>query len=316
MPVITMLLAGVWQANRIETNKAVLGLLCMFLIGAGTVLAIVALCSARASDQGGLVRRGVIGLVFNGVFVVLFAFAFVGGFTRGVKARQAQRDLLRTAETLRENTRKSFDPKYGITNANTEDLTRLRQQMEKASTDFKGQDALVAKAWAAYLREIEVASQKWQALYRELGEAKVLDFSDLKEKQELRERQELVRRYKAGSDAMRDLVVNSADFFRGQLNNLGASPGKREEAVKTLQAQMAQRGEVVLQIRDLDTRMSDDMLGVLSLLETNWGKWSCPTDTVMFEEQRTLREYNTLIADLRTAGKEQIDAQKKLVSLR
>jgi hypothetical protein len=316
MPVITMLLAGVWQANRIEGNKALLGLLCMFLIGAGTVLAIVALCGSRTDDGGGLVRRGVIGLVFNGVFVALFGLAFVSGFSRGVKARQAQRDLLRTAENVRENTRKSFDPKYGLTNAHTEDVTRLRQQMEKASTDFKGQDAILAKAWAAYLREIEVASQRWQALYRELGEAKVLDFGEVKDRQELRERQELVLRYKAGSDAMRDLVVNSADFFRGQLKQLGAAPGKREEAVKTLQAQMAQRGAVVLQIRDLDTRMSDDMLGVLTLLEKNWGRWTCPTGTVMFEEPRTLREYNALIADLRTAGKEQIDAQKKLVSLR
>jgi len=312
MPVITFLLAAVWQANGIQSSKAVLGLLCMLFIGAGTVLAIVALCNTG----GGSPRRAVVGLMFNGVFVALFGLGFASGFSKGVKARQTERDLLRAAETLRDNTRNSFDPEKGITNANTQDVTRLREQMEKASTDFKGEDALMAKAWAAYLREIETASQKWQALYRELGAANVLEFGELNGKQELRERQALVRRYKAASDSMRDLVVDSADFFRDRLNELGATPAKREEAVKTLQAQLAVRGAVVLEIRDLDTRMSDDMLGVLTLLEKNWGSWSCPTGRVTFEEERMLREYNALIADLRTAGKEQIEAQKKLVSLR
>ena len=71
-----------------------------------------------------------------------------------------------------------------------------------------------------------------------------------------------------------------------------------------------------MQIRDLDTRISDDMLGILSLLETNWGSWSCPTGAVIFEDRRTLQTYNGLLADLRSAGDEQIAAQKKLVSVR
>jgi len=307
---IAILLAGVWQANGVQ-SKALLGLICLFLIGAGTVLAIVALCNGR-----GVVIRGVLGLIFNGIFVALFGLGFMAGFSKGVKARQTQRELLRAAETLRDNTRKSFDPEMGITNANSEDLARLRQKMEKASADLDGQDALLVKAWAAYLREIEIKSGKWQTLYQELQAAKILDFTELNGKQELRERQALVRRYKGASDDMRDLVVNSGDFFRDQLNKLGAAPARREEAVKSLQAQLAARGAVVLQIRDLDTRISDDMLGVLSLLETNWGTWSCPAGRVTFEDGRTLREYNGLIGDLRSAGKEQIEAQKKLVSLR
>lgn len=316
MPIVTILLGGVWQANGVGGSKALLGLIAILLIGVGTVLAIVALCNANRGVSGSAVRRSVLALIFNGIFVLFFGLAFIGGFSRGVKARQAQRDLMRAAETLRENSRKSFDPEKGITNVVTPDATRVREQMEKASTAFKGDDAMLAKAWATYLRQIETASGKWQGLYNELRAAKVLDFSELNGKQELRERQALVKRYKASSDAMRDLVVGSADFFRAELNKLGAMPGKREEAVKTLQAQLAERAPVLLQIRDLDTRLSDDMLGVLSLMETNWGSWSCPNGRVTFEDQKTLGEYNALIADLRTASQEQLAAQKKLVSLR
>jgi hypothetical protein len=57
------------------------------------------------------------------------------------------------------------------------------------------------------------------------------------------------------------------------------------------------------------------MLGVLSLMETNWGSWSCPGGRVTFESEQTWGEYNGLIADLRTASQEQLAAQKKLVSL-
>lgn len=130
MPIITILLGGVWQANGSNGNKALLGLIAMFLIGIGTILAIIALCNVQRG--AGTARRGVLALVFNGFFVLLFGLAFVSGFSRGVKARQAQRDLMRAAETLRDNTRKSFDPEQGITNVVTPDAARLREQMEKA----------------------------------------------------------------------------------------------------------------------------------------------------------------------------------------
>ncbi len=315
-PVIVILLGVLWRANGWETSKALLGLICMLLIGIGTLLAIVALCNSSRNQAGGVLRNGVLGLIFNGIFVLIFGLAFTTAITRGVKARQTQRALLRTTEIERANSRKSFNSESIITNAAKPDPVRVREQLENASADFKGQDAFVAKAWTAYLREIEIASDKWKELLREVAAAKVLEFNELNGKQELKNRQALVRRYKATSDAMRDLAVNSADFFRSQLNKLGATPGEREEAVKTLQAQLATRTPVLLEIRDLDTRMSDDMLGVLSLLETNWGTWSCPGGRVVFEDSRTLRQYNALLADLQTAGKDQVAAQQKLASLK
>jgi hypothetical protein len=314
MPLIAILFAGVWQTYGIGGSKAFLGLLCMLCIGLGVLFAVVALCNVGRVPGGAW--RGVLGLLFNGIFVAIFGLAFVAGFSERVKARQTERELARAAQTLREKRSESFDPGFGTTNANAVVETRVREQFEKAGTELKGQNPLLEKAWAVYAREVEITSGKWKQIHQQVAAARVLNFSELNGKQELRERQALVRRYKVTSDAMRHLVVNSADFFREELNKLGASPGQREAAVKTLQAQLAHQAPVLLQIRDLDTRISDDMLGILSLLETNWGSWSCRAGTMVFEDARTQREYNELLADLKTAGQEQIAAQRKLVSAR
>ena len=313
MPIIAILLSAVWRTNAIGGSKAVLGLVCMGCIVLGMIFSIIALCNVSRSDGSGLLRRGLIGFLFNGIFVTFFGFAFMSGFSYSVKARQAHRDLLRATQTLRENSRKSFSEENGLTNMNTADVKRVREELEKAGSSLKGQDALLAKTWAAYLRQVEAASQKWQAMYNELAAAKVLDFSELNGKQELRSRQELVRRYKASSDAMRELVVNSSDFFRNELTRLGSMAGNTEQAVHTLETQSANQRRLLLEIRDLDARMVQDMLGVLSLLEANWGSWSCPSGPVVFNDPNTLQQYNTLLADLRTAGQEQVTAQRKLV---
>ena len=313
MPIIAILLSAVWRTNTLGGSKAVLGLACMGCIVLGMIFSIIALCNVTGSDSGGLVRRGLIGFLFNGIFVAIFGFGFMSGFSHSVKARQAHRDLLRATQTLRENSRKSFSDENGLTNMHTADVKRVREELEKAGSTFKGQDALLAKTWAAYLRQVELASQKWQTMYNELAAAKVLDFSELNGKQELRSRQDLVHRYQASSDAMRELVVNSSDFFRSELTRLGATAGNTEQAVERLEAQSAVQRRLLLQIRDLDTRMVQDMLAVLSLLETHWGSWSCPSGPVVFNDRSTLQQYNTLLADLRTAGQEQVAAQRKLV---
>jgi hypothetical protein len=314
MPIIAILLSAVWRTNNVGGSKALFGLVCMGCIALGMVFSIIALCNVTPSS-GGLLRRGLIGFLFNGIFVVFFGFGFVSGFTYSVKARQAQRDLLRATQSLRENSRKSFSDENGLTNMNTADVKRVREELEKAGSTLRGQDAMLVKTWAAYLRQVEAASQKWQAMYNELAAAKILDFSELNGKQELRERQNLVHRYQASSDAMRELVVNSSDFFRSELTGLGSTPDNTEQALQTLEAQSANQRRVLLEIRDLDTRMVQDMLGVLSLLQTNWGSWSCRSGPVVFNDRSTLQQYNMLLTDLRTAGQEQVAAQRRLLGV-
>lgn len=290
MPVVAILVSGVWGANG--GNKILIGLLCMLCIGAGVVLAAIALCNLGQNAGRGLLTRGVLGLLFNGIFVAIFGIGVVAGFTRGVKARQTERELVRTAESLRENTRTSLSVPSGTTNANTSNLKRLQDELKQDEERLEGDGALFAKTWGAYVREVERRSDKWQGLKNELAAAKALDFRGVKRQQELRDRQALVRRYKASSDEMRALVVNGSDFLDGELKKLGASPEATEKALNAFEVRNATQNRVLMEIRDLDTRMSNDMLGILSLMETNWGSWSCPDGPVVFKNEQLLREYN------------------------
>lgn len=323
MPVIAMLLSTAWTANKHGLSeeaeavwKMVVGLGVLACIGAGLVCAIIALCNVGKYDNRALLRRGVVGLIVNGIFVAFLGLAFIGGVAKGVKARQTEREIVRATQELRDNTRKSFDSTMGITNANSEHLGRFRAQLENAAPHLEGDKALLARVWAAYLGQVQAASKRWQSMYDEVGAAKVLDFSEVTSKEQLQSRRELVKRYKAASDDMRELVENGSDFYRGELHKLGASSKSTEIIVHALQEQNSRQRALLLEIRDLDTRISESMLGILALLEQHWGNWTCPSGPVVFFDSKVLAEYNRLLHQLKEAGREQLDAQRKLVSAR
>jgi hypothetical protein len=298
MPLVAIVAGGVWGANG--GNKVLIGLVCMLCIAVGVVLAAIALCNVGRNAGKGLLTRGVLGLLFNGIFVAIFGIGVVAGFTRAVKARQMERELARTTEQVPSGT------------TNVSNLKRLQDELKQDGERLEGDEALFAKTWGAYVAEVERRSDKWQGLKNELAAAKALDFRGVKGKQELRDRQALVRRYKASSDEMRELVVNGDDFLDGELKKLGASPQATQKALHAFEVRNAPQLGGLREIRDLDTRMSDDMLGILSLMETNWGSWSCPNGPVVFKDEQLLREYNRLLGDFRTAGQEQLAAQRKI----
>src|SRR5688572_7560842 len=259
MPLIALMLRPAWEANERAfgfsassafVGKVLVGWLILLCIGIGVGFAIVALCNVGRYESRGLLRRGIIGLIVNGLFVALFGLAFLTGYAQRVKARQTERDLLRATHELRDSTRNSFDTERGLTNVNTEQLERFREQLETAAPHLEGDQALVVKVWSVYLAKVQAASAHWQQMYNEVGAAKVLDFSEVTSKEQLRQRQELVQRYQASSDAMRELVVNASQLHRDELRKLKTPADQTDKIVGVLEAQHVKQRFLLLEIRD------------------------------------------------------------------
>lgn len=62
-----------------STVKLIVPALATLLFFTGFVLAIVALCGIRRHGPGGLLGKGIAGMLINGVFVVIIIVAFFGG---------------------------------------------------------------------------------------------------------------------------------------------------------------------------------------------------------------------------------------------
>jgi hypothetical protein len=63
--------------------------------------------------------------------------------------------------------------------------------------------------------------------------------------------------------------------------------------------------------------MGQAMLGVLDLLDSNWGRGRCDEAAgfMRFGDQVAVGRYNTLMAELRQAGTEQAAAQKRFAEV-
>jgi hypothetical protein len=62
--------------------------------------------------------------------------------------------------------------------------------------------------------------------------------------------------------------------------------------------------------------MAKSTITVLDLLDRSWGTWQPDGDTLTFQDGKIADSYNHHVGQIRVAARTQIDAQRKLVSLR
>ena len=79
-------------------------------------------------------------------------------------------------------------------------------------------------------------------------------------------------------------------------------------------SEQASLAQFFFEIRGQDEHMGQAMLGVLDLLDANWGQWSYNPQSghVKFESQTVLEKFNALLHEIRQAGTDQAATQKRL----
>lgn len=68
-------------------------------------------------------------------------------------------------------------------------------------------------------------------------------------------------------------------------------------------------------IRDMDEVYARELLNACDLLEENWGKWlfDAERETIIFDDDETLSQYNAIVARINSAVQQQEEAQKQFL---
>ena len=296
----------------------VAGLCATLLLACGVACAIVGLCGIRQHGSSGILGKSLAGLVINAVLMLVFIGGFVAGVNKGLKSRQAARDLQAAAKDIQAGLRESFDPEKGITNFNHEQVDEFQRKLHAASSNLTGDDALVVKATAAHVGRVQVAGRELEAVVKELTEAHILDFSDVTAKDQLQSRRVVVQRFAEVNQKLASVISNSEALFRADLKRLGVSPAVTDSAMRGFHNAAVQRNSLLLQIRAADARMARGMTGILDLLEENWGAWKHDdaTGKILFTRTGLVGPYNQFLDEVQTAGQNEINAQRRLINLR
>jgi hypothetical protein len=304
-------------AGASSTGRLITGGICVLLIIAGVVLAIVALCGIPQFGRRGLLGRSIAGLVVNGGLMFFMVTGLVVGIKRAAEGRKAAEDIQVSSQELRTSVQQSYDPEKGITNFDAGRLDRLGGELKSASQKLSGDDARVMEVMGNHVKRMQNGLKKYEAALTSFREAEVLRPSNLKEQSQIEPRREIVRAFLVANSGLKQIIADSEKAIRADLVRAKVAPAKTEALIRGFNSKAAPRNALTLKIRDCDQRMGDAVLGALDLFDAHWGNWRFEpaANRIDFAQALANDAYNGFLDEINAASREQIELQGKLVKL-
>lgn len=317
-------------------------MLCLVLIVTGLALAILAVCHVKPHSPPRTRLWGIVSLAGNCVLLFLLAL----GFFQGIKNRRnAQRiiaalkeesrkqeqtlarlyeertNLIRTTANLNEattnlmsNLRESFNPRTGLTNVNSQAIQQVRESLNQAGQQLPGDVGVVARIMSINLDAMATRSQNLQACGQRVRDAHIEQGYGLATLGQIADRRKLVYDFLVANSALASAISNKESDIMTMLQSSNVSPNFIEISRQQLSRSRHQR-ELMLQIRAYDQQQGEEFLGILDLLEKDWGKWHFdPTNkTVDFDNEASRLGYLEHRQVLQDASAAQISLQSRML---
>jgi hypothetical protein len=317
-------------------------MLCLVLIVGGLTLGILSICYVKPESPPRTRLWGIVTVASNCVVLS----AFIPGFVHGIKAshkaqqiiarlKEENRNLEQTLAGLNEertnlirvnadlseattnlmgSLRESFNPRTGMTN-NPQAIAQVREKLKKAGQVLTGDAGIMAQVISINLDGAAQRSQNLQASGQRLRDAHIEQANALATPDQIADRRKLVYDFLAANGALANSISNTENNIMTMLQSSNVSPAMIEIAREKLSRSRYQR-ELTLQIRAYDQQQGEDLLGILDLLEKDWGKWHYdPTKKLIdFDDGESRLGYMKHMQDLNAASAAQISLQSQFLN--
>lgn len=317
-------------------------LLCLVLVVTGLALAILAVCSVKPHSPPRTRLWAIVSVAGN---CLLLVFLTLGFFQRIKNHRNAQRiiaalkeesreqeqtlarlyeertNLIRTTADLSEattnlmsNLREQSNSRTGITNPNSQAMQQVREQLNQAGQRLSGDAGVMARIISINLDAKATRAQNVQASGQRVRDAHIEQGYGLATPGQIADRRKLVYDFLAANSALASSISNEESYIMTMLQASNVSPKFIEIGRKQLSRSRPQR-ELLLQIRAYDQQQGEDLLGILDLLEKDWGKWhSDPTNKMVnFDNETSRLGYLEHLQALQDASAAQISLQRRML---
>jgi hypothetical protein len=189
--------------------------------------------------------------------------------------------------------------------------------LKKAGQELSGDAGVLARVTSINLDEMAKRSQSLQASGQRVLDAHIELADALTTPDQIADRRKLVYDFLAANSALANSISNKENDIITMLQSSNVSPNFIEISRKQLSHSRYQR-ELMLQIRAYDQQQGEDFLGILDLLEKDWGKWHYdPTNkTINFDNEESRLGYLKHRQGIKDASAAQVSLQGQLLDRR
>lgn len=282
----------------------------------GLVLGLIGLCGIPRHGASGLAVPSLRGLLASGAILWLALTGYLHGI-QNVRALTKVDDTLKQVDAdNKKNLTEENDPQRMMQKTQL-GLDRVKLAMDSAAADTSGPQALAAKAFSAHVGRMQALMKDYASTMKGMLEPSVFDMSGVTQRSQLQARRELVKKFMTANDKLQAFVAQRQELFAQDLDQAGVPTQTKSEALTGYGRAATRQDPLLLKIREQDRRFGKAALGMLDLLDANWGKWKYNAERkkVYFDDpamQSRMMDYRD---EVESAGREQKRLQLQLASL-
>lgn len=275
------------------------GVICGFVIGW------IALIKnrRRSLPSKGVSLAALLGIVGNGLLICSAILIFCAIF------KQVDDPLL------------SGNPKEGAAQAYRQSATRLhglQADLHEFASRQQGETNAALEAVGKILQKQQALMKGFYLVAQPVNGVQFLDMSDVEKPEDLGGRKEILRRFLDANEKLVLFVTNAESEYINELNATHVSDGVKSYYVSNFHEGWRrgygqyQGSQDVLAIND---RWGRCKIAALTLLETNWGKWSYdPTvKQIKFTQNPILEQYGKLVREINQLDQDRTRIRQELL---
>lgn len=265
----------------------------------------------RVGGRSKFARVAVFYIVFG--MLAIDRLAFMAGSMRN---QQTAEDLQNEVKRYQAELKEEFEQQGSLT-MNTQRTARLIDAIERSGDQMPDNERGVVDAATRYLRKIQAGEQQYQTSLDKLPVDNIMQPKTLTNLAQLPVYQAGVSNFMQANEELKVMIANSSELFEQELIRAGLSENMRASALAGFQKSARERNVIVVQIREQDARLGTNLLGLLDLYRSEWGKWEWneQEEGTTFQEAAATEKFQHIMLDIQELAAEQEEAQGKLVQL-
>ncbi|HEY1171426.1 MAG TPA: hypothetical protein VGH19_08670 [Verrucomicrobiae bacterium] len=289
---------------------------CLLLISVGLIAAIYALVSVRKFGSRGILGRGIGGLLLNGFFLFIFVTNFSAARQNRLQARQEMDQLESALGDMRADMRKEME-ETGTLASDDAHIKRIESQFTKASEKLSGSQKALMEAGAAFAQAMQLELKKYNEALEDFQAADAFNGEGITSKEQIAKKRTAVEKFMKVNQSFTAYLSDLPKVFEKELRSRNISEAEVNQAMKGFMAQNRRQSPLMKEIRACDDRVGKAALGVLSLLDTQFGKWKYDTaqQQIVFPDDKSIEEFNGFLDEVHKAAEDQTAAQQKMLAL-
>ncbi len=194
---------------------------------------------------------------------------------------------------------------------------KLRAEIEAAKERAEAARPFIAAASRADKEQIQSLMAAYSTALKPVREPPLLDLTAVTDLEQLRQKKETVQTFMKANENLRAFLARRETAYRETLVKLALPPESLDTVMEAFTRTAGEPTALVLKMRNDDAKMAAALLGMLDLLDANWGQWKFnpAKQKVEFADHNNQEKFLDLKETLDRVSLEQLACQAKLAAL-